>query len=123
MPVKQGDIVWAVRADPQGRNEKRRPFVVMTLSEEIREGETIVVAAITTTLPNPLTDEYVDIPWHRNGSALTRLRKRCAVHCGWIDELALDAVEQTRGRVSGGKLLEILQKVNDLWIRRNENSP
>ena len=87
MPLIQGEILWARCVDPRGVNEKRRPFVVLTLSEEIARGEPIVAAAITTTLPNPLTDEYVELPWHPAGSVRTGLRKRCAVCCRWIVEL------------------------------------
>jgi mRNA-degrading endonuclease toxin of MazEF toxin-antitoxin module len=97
VPVKQGDIVWALRADPQGANEIRRPFVVLTRSNEIAEGETITVAAITTSLPDPLTDEYVELPWHPKGTVRTRLRKRCAVHCRWIVELDLNELDESRG--------------------------
>jgi mRNA-degrading endonuclease toxin of MazEF toxin-antitoxin module len=110
-PIRQGDIVWALALDPQGANEKRRPFVILTLSNEIAEGGTVVGAAITATLPTPLTEDYVELPWHPNGTARTRLRKRCAVHCRWVVELDRNAIEQHGGHVSGGKLLEIMQRV------------
>jgi mRNA-degrading endonuclease toxin of MazEF toxin-antitoxin module len=111
VPVKQGDIVWALCVDPQGANEKLRPLVILTLSNEIAEGESVIAAAITTTLPSPLTDDYVELPWHPNGSTRTRLRKRSAVHCRWIVELDQNAIKQVIGHVPGGKLLEIIQRV------------
>jgi hypothetical protein len=113
VPVKQGDIVWALSVDPQGANEKLRPFVVLTLSNEIVEGEPITAAAITTALPNPLTNEYVELPWHPSGAARTRLRKRCAVYCPWIMELDQSAIKEVRGHVPGGKLLEIVRRVKE----------
>jgi PemK-like, MazF-like toxin of type II toxin-antitoxin system len=81
VPVKQGEILWVRTTDPQGANEKCRPFVVLTLSRKIARGETIVAAAITTTLPDPLPDEYVELPWHPKGTVHTGLKKRCAVCC------------------------------------------
>jgi hypothetical protein len=71
VPVKQGEILWARCVDPQGANEKSRPLVVLTLSEQIAHGEPIVAAAITATLPNPLTDEYVELPWSARENART----------------------------------------------------
>jgi mRNA-degrading endonuclease toxin of MazEF toxin-antitoxin module len=112
VPIKQGEILWATCTDPQGANEKRRPVVVVTRSEEIERGEPIIAAAITTTLPEPLTDEFVELPWHRDGSARTGLRKRCAVYCRWLMELNPDDVEKSQGHVPGGKLKEIIERLN-----------
>src|SRR5271169_4982001 len=100
VPIKQGDIVRARSTDPRGVNEKRRPFVVLTLSEEIANGEPIVAAAISGTLPSPLTDEYVELPWHPSGAVRTGLRKRCAVCCRWKKELDQNDIEETCGHVS-----------------------
>ena len=114
MPVRQGDIVWAQGADPQGNNEKLRPFVVLTLSQEIVRGAPIVAAAITTTIPVPLTDDYVELPWHPRGAVRTGLRKRCAVCCRGIMELDREDIEERRGHVPGDKLNEIIQKVRQV---------
>jgi mRNA-degrading endonuclease toxin of MazEF toxin-antitoxin module len=114
VPIHQGQIVWARGTDPQGANEKCRPFVVLTLSEEIARGDPIVAAAITTTLPTPLTHEYVELPWHPRGSVRTRLKKRCAVCCRWIAELDPDNVEEIRGHVSGETLKKIIMKVKEI---------
>jgi hypothetical protein len=73
-----------------------------------------VAAAITTTLPNPLTDEFVELPWHPSGTSRTRLTKRCAAHCRWVVELDQDAIKEIRGRTPGAKLLEIIQRVKRL---------
>jgi hypothetical protein len=51
VPIKQGDILWATCTDPQGANEKRRPVVGLTLTEEIVSNAPIVGAAITTSFP------------------------------------------------------------------------
>lgn len=121
MPLIQGEILWARCVDPRGVNEKRRPFVVLTLSEEIARGEPIVAAAITTTLPNPLTDEYVELPWHPAGSVRTGLRKRCAVCCRWIVELNRNEIEESSGHVPDAKLREVIQKVRQLNIVDDED--
>ncbi len=110
MPIRQGEILWARGVDPQGVNEKLRPYVVLTLTEEIAKGEPIVAAAITTTIPDPLPDEYVELPWNAKGTVRTGLKRRSAVCCRWIQELGRDGIEEIRGHVPGGILREIIQK-------------
>lgn len=73
-----------------------------------------MAAAISATLPDPLTDEYIELPWHPTGAVRTGLKKRCAVCCRWTEELDPDGIEETRGHVSGGKLKEIIQKIRQL---------
>ena len=76
------------------------------------------MAAITSTLPTPLTDEYVELPWHHAGAVKTGLRQRCAVHCGWLAELDPNDVERISGFVPGVKLQEIARKTDALSRQR-----
>jgi hypothetical protein len=94
VPIQFGSIIWVQIADSNGVKIKARPAVVPTPDDSISLGAPIVVAAITTTLPNPLTDEYVELPWHRAGAVKTGLRQRCAVHYGWLAEVDSNDVER-----------------------------
>ncbi len=58
-----------------------------------------------------MTDEYVELPWHRGGAVKTGLRQRCAVHCGWLAEVDPNDVERISGFVPGAKLQEIARKI------------
>jgi hypothetical protein len=61
--IQSGDIIWVRMVDPNGVNEKVRSVVVLTPSDEISAGSPLVGATVTTTLPTPLTEDYVELPW------------------------------------------------------------
>lgn len=62
-PMRFADIVFAEILDPNGQNPKTRRFVVLTPDIELSAGSPIVVAGVTGTLPNPLTADYVKLPY------------------------------------------------------------
>jgi mRNA-degrading endonuclease toxin of MazEF toxin-antitoxin module len=109
LSINQGDIVWARKADPNGVNEKVRPFVILTRNEDIANGGPILAADVTGTLPDPITSGYVELPWNRTGRVSTGLRKRCAVCCHWLEQLEADAITNRCGYVPGAKLREIVE--------------
>ncbi|MDY3552718.1 type II toxin-antitoxin system PemK/MazF family toxin [Gemmata sp. JC717] len=80
-PLQQGRIVWVELLDPQGRNPKRRPAVVLTPTAEIEPGGEIVVAALSTQLDQSPADVSVELPWHRDGHPRTKLNRRAVVVC------------------------------------------
>jgi hypothetical protein len=108
--MQSGEIVWVRMVDPNGVNEKVRPVVVLTTSEEISAGFPIVGASVTTTLPDPLTDDYVELPWHPQGRVRTSLRRRCAVLCTWLVQIDPAQVEPT-GLVGGEQALSNERRV------------
>ncbi|MGA8348298.1 MAG: hypothetical protein WB773_10770, partial [Isosphaeraceae bacterium] len=57
------DIIFAEVLDPNGQNPKTRRVVVLTPDIELAAGCPIVVAGVTGTLPNPLTADYVKLPY------------------------------------------------------------
>lgn len=113
-PLQQGLIVWAVIVDPQGKNPKRRPAVIITSTEEIQRDEPFVVATITSRLVKPIPKDYVELPWHRNGHPKTGLRKRCAVVCSWLVEIRESDIQKAGGIVPATKMLEIVDKLPKL---------
>ncbi len=81
-PLQLGSVVWAELEDPNGYR-KVRPGVVVTPTADINAGKPVRVVAITTRLPNPLPDDYVLLPWDRQGKARSGLRRRCAAVASW----------------------------------------
>lgn len=112
--LQQGSIIWANVADPQGRNAKDRPAVILTPNEEIEAGEALFVVIATSVFDEPLTEMQVKLPWHRNRHPKTGLYKPCVVLCDWLTELPKTSILDVGGVVPGGVLRDILSKVQSL---------
>jgi mRNA-degrading endonuclease toxin of MazEF toxin-antitoxin module len=110
-PLDLGSVVWAEFPDPQGRNPKRRPAVVLTTAEDIAAGTPIVVVAVTTQLPRTLPPDYVRLPWSRPRHPRTGLSSPCAAVCTWLAVIQAENVLEVAGRVPDDKLEAIVEKV------------
>jgi mRNA-degrading endonuclease toxin of MazEF toxin-antitoxin module len=111
---QRGSIVWVAIPDPQGGNEKTRPAVILTATEEIAAATEVWVAAISTTLEDTPREVCVDLPWHNSRHPKTGLKEACAAVCTWLKKIRLDSVEEYAGVVPGKQLMEILQRVGSL---------
>ena len=84
-PIRYADILFAEVLDPNGQNPKIRRVVVVTPNLEWRP-DTHRGCGVTTTLPDPLTSDYVRLPY-KNPPARhprTGMTKVAAVLCTWI---------------------------------------
>jgi hypothetical protein len=97
--------------DPNGKNPKERPAVIVTATAELRDDEPFVAAVITSKLSNPLPADYVELPWQRGGHPRTGLKKRCAAACSWLIVIRASDIKEYAGIVPASKLLEILRKL------------
>lgn len=61
--VRCARIIWCEIADGNGVS-KASPAVVITPDDKITPAGQIQVVAITSTLPSPLPDDHVLLPWH-----------------------------------------------------------
>jgi mRNA-degrading endonuclease toxin of MazEF toxin-antitoxin module len=61
-------------ADPQSRNTKIRPAVIVSETDEIADDGAIFCVAVNSTLPQKVPDDYVLLPFHRGGRARTGLK-------------------------------------------------
>ena len=61
----RGRIVWVELLDPQGRNRKCRPAVIVTPDTDIREDGEVWVVGISTQLDQAPADVQVELPWDR----------------------------------------------------------
>jgi mRNA-degrading endonuclease toxin of MazEF toxin-antitoxin module len=110
-----GDIVIVTELlDPHGRNPKDRPAVVVTPTEDLEAGGAIFVIAITTTLPEPLPDDYISLPWARPRHPRTGLDTRNAVVCHWLSRVETSRIARKIGRVPTARLAEIVERLRDM---------
>ena len=103
--------MWAIVADPRGRNHKRRPVVIVTPTAEILPGQALDAVAITSNIPASLPETAVELPWHSHGHPRTGLFKRCVARCDWLLTLAESNVLKVGGVVPETELRRILNKL------------
>ncbi len=111
---ERGRIIWAELNDPQGKNRKRRPAVILTATDEIKPGEPIVVVGVSTQFDQSSPEVQVRLPWGRPMHRATRLNQECAAVCTWLEEIYEPDILEYAGIVPGDCLLEILKKVD--WL-------
>ena len=107
----RGRIVWVKLLDPQDRNRKLRPAVIVTPDTDIRaDGEVWVVAISTQFGESPIAVQ-VELPWDRRGHPRTGLKERCAAVCTWMEKVSVAAIQGFAGIVPGRQLLDILTRI------------
>jgi mRNA-degrading endonuclease toxin of MazEF toxin-antitoxin module len=110
-PLQQGRIIWATICDPNGKNPKERPAVIVTATAELRADGPIVVVAITSRLKDPLSPDHVELPWQRGGHPRTGLKKRCAALCAWLIVIRPSDITEYAGVVPESKMRAILERI------------
>ncbi|QJW95605.1 type II toxin-antitoxin system PemK/MazF family toxin [Frigoriglobus tundricola] len=124
-PFQQGRIVWVELLDPQGRNPKRRPAVVLTTSAEIRSDGEVVVAALSSQIDQSPPEVSVEVPWHRNGHPRTKLNRRNVVVCTWLVTVTVRSIrpDDLGGVVPLAELVRVLEIVRSLQNGANQPPP
>jgi mRNA-degrading endonuclease toxin of MazEF toxin-antitoxin module len=107
----RGRIVWVELLDPQSRNAKCRPAVIVTPDADIREDGDVWVVAISTQLDEAPVEAQVELPWERRGHPRTGLKERCAAVCTWMEKVRVSSIQGYAGTVPGRQLLEILTRI------------
>jgi mRNA-degrading endonuclease toxin of MazEF toxin-antitoxin module len=80
----RGRIVRVEVLDPQDRNPKCRPAVIVIPTEDIRPDGEVVLVAITSSVNAAPAERQVALPWHAQGQAKTRLTKPSVAVCDWV---------------------------------------
>jgi len=111
MQITQGSIVIASLLDPQGRNRKVRPAVVLTATAKITDDAPFLAVAITGNLSRAW-DEVL-LPWNSQGRGRTKLTKPCVAKCSWLVRLMKTEIVEVRGHVPNAPLNKIIQIVNE----------
>lgn len=111
MALSQGSIVIAEVVDPQGNNAKERPVIIL----DDATGETIAVMGITSTLPDPLPEGYIELPWYHDRHSVTGLTRRSAAVIKWATVIDKDSVIRSPGyRCPAAQLGEIIRLLERL---------
>ena len=112
--LRRGRIVWVELLDPQGRNPKIRPAVVLSATAAITPEGSVWIAAITKQI-DTIPDEFAALlPWMQQGHPETKLKEPCAVACHWVASVPVSAVQRVSGRVPDRLMIEVLAAVNQL---------
>ena len=102
-------VIVADVLDPQGRNPKDRPCVVVGVSTPDAGGTLYRVVGITTSLPDELTPDHVPIPWQRPRHPETGLNERNAAYCPWVVRVDESRIIRRIGDTPPRRLLEIAE--------------
>ena len=102
-PVRFADIVFVNGVlDPNGQNPKTRRVVLLTPDDALAAGYPIIAAAITGSIPDPLTSDYVLLPYKNPPGTRhpkTGLTKKAAVLCTWLIKIDPEGVSGRSGFV------------------------
>lgn len=110
--LMQGRLIYPKIAipDPQGQNPKEgRPFVVVTINEDLKKGGPVYAVGITSTFDESQTDLYVPLPY--GPTARSGLKIKSAAYCLWVIDIPPDQVEVGQGFIHPRLVDEIADKV------------
>lgn len=118
--LTQGRIVHVEMLDPQGRNPKSRPAVVITATRDIHAEGEVTLVAISSRLDAAAPEHQVELPWHAQGHTPTKLTKPSVAVCTWLITVPVGSIapENHGGMVPGAKVIPIVQKVHALFANR-----
>jgi hypothetical protein len=106
MPLEYGQIVLAPVPDGRG-HIKIRPVVILTSIDEIRPGEALQVACITTHVETPIQPDHIPLPWHRGRHPRTGLDKPNVVKCNWLAQIDPADIIRVMGIIPGPQMIMI----------------
>lgn len=107
----RGRIVWVELLDPQGRNPKCRPAVIVSPDADIRADSEVWVVGVSTQRNEAPAEVQVELPWDLRKHPRTGLRERCATVCTWMVKVKVASIQEYAGVVPGRQLLEILARI------------
>ena len=71
-----GRVVWVTIPDPQGRNAKCRPAIILTPTEQITDDGDVWVVGVTTTSELAPAEVQVELQYDARGNCRSGLRER-----------------------------------------------
>lgn len=111
--LSQGSILWHECLDEQGRNPKLRPVVVVSSEADIASHAVLHAVAVTHTIPSPLPEYCVPLPWSRPRHPRTGLSSASVVNCRWIVTIESHEGLEPSGSVPVDALLKILRALRE----------
>ena len=118
----QGRIVYCHVADPQGRNPKIRPIILVDLEpEKIPLEEPLHGVCLTTQVGEASREDCIPVPWHPQGNVITKLTGECEAVCTWLVSFRRTDVQSARGLVPPKDMSKILEKLREIRERKPEH--
>jgi mRNA-degrading endonuclease toxin of MazEF toxin-antitoxin module len=111
---ERGRIILANFTDPQGREAGPHPAVILTPDDDIEAGDEIVVVVASTKLQYAKPEDMIELPYSPSGHPVTKLKRRCAVICTWLETVREKDIIDYRGKIYGSLLDKILRRVDEL---------
>jgi mRNA-degrading endonuclease toxin of MazEF toxin-antitoxin module len=103
-----GDIIEAAIPDPNDKNIKPRPVLIISPNDEVAIRHHLNVMAISSSnFPPVMPDCWFELPWDPDGHVTTGLTMRCVVKCDWRVSIPKENVIRKWGRAPGA----IMKKV------------
>jgi mRNA-degrading endonuclease toxin of MazEF toxin-antitoxin module len=109
--LRFGRIVRVELLDPQGRNPKVRPAVILTPTHEIVPTGDVQVVAITGEVGAAPAAECVALPWLATGHPKTGLSKPSVAVVTWLATVPVRDIRSARGLVPAPQLLDITRRI------------
>ena len=106
-----GRVAWASIPDSRGRAPKRRPVVIVSLTDDIIATGMVRVVGVTTKADLATPGEQTELMFDPAGSCRTGLRERCWAVSTWLALVSVDDIEAYAGTVPGRTMAEILGKM------------
>jgi hypothetical protein len=114
----QGRIIYKMVPDPQGRNPKDRPLVIVSKDpSKVTEDELIYAVGITSELTESDPNNYVLLPWAPLGKrCMSKLSKKCAALCTWVAKVKRSEIadENCGGLIEAVHVEKIIAKLREL---------
>jgi mRNA-degrading endonuclease toxin of MazEF toxin-antitoxin module len=112
--LRSGMIVIVDLADPQDRNRKERPVLVLSDAEDVSEDEIVQGVAITGAVDQVPPGYRVELPYSSSARsrARTGLRKRSVAACNWIVEFDVKDILRKIGDAPPAALLRVYEIIN-----------
>jgi mRNA-degrading endonuclease toxin of MazEF toxin-antitoxin module len=106
-------VVQVTVRDPQGRNPKCRPAVVISRDDEIAAGGDVWVVGVTGQSGREPSLE-VELQYDPQGKCRTGLRKPSVALCGWLTKVAASDVVRCVGHIPPVAMALIALKVEEV---------
>ena len=108
MDWQPGTIVWMQVTDPNGRNPKTRPLILVSPLDENGNHDAVAVSSQVDLFRE---DCCVFLPWNHGGHIKTQLSKKCIARCDWMVKLKPSDVARVGGIVPQQTLIKILARI------------
>ncbi len=110
----RGRVVRVNVLDPQGKNRKPRPAVVISTVEEAEATGRVVVVCVSTKHGQAPPEVQIELPHDLRGACRSGLREPSWAVATWIREVPIEDIETALGALTATLTGEIIALSNSL---------